>query len=194
VAVAAPASLPPVEEPSAEEAWSGELSTAELRQANDIAEQLFLDSTEIAQARSPEAAAMAALRILLSVVPAESGAVLQPADSDMSLRFMAVLGPKADAVRDMTVPWGKGIAGFCMGTGSVLMVRDAVHDPHHMHEIDEAVGYQTQEMVAAAVRDEEGDIYGCIELINPVGGFERWHLDAVRSVATSLAGYMRAHA
>jgi hypothetical protein len=63
-----------------------------------------------------------------------------------------------------------------------------------MHEIDEAVGYQTQEMVAAAVRDEEGDIYGCIELINPVGGFERWHLDAVRSVATSLAGYMRAHA
>ena len=79
-----------------------------------------IDGGEVARGSGPSrraaeaAAAEAALRILLSVIPAESGAVLSPGDNELALRFLAVEGPKADSVRDLTIPWGKGIAGFCM--------------------------------------------------------------------------------
>lgn len=156
----------------------------------DLAEQLFDGGFDIAGADSVEEAAQASVTLLQQFVPAESGCVLVAGINDTALRFVAATGPSADDVKHITVPFGAGIAGFCHNSGADMIVRDAAHDPRHHGDVDAQSGYRTRSVLAAAVRDADGDIHGCIELLNPPGGFHPWHLDAARSVARTLADYL----
>lgn len=156
----------------------------------DLAEQLFDGGMDVATADSPEQASDAALALLARFVPAESACVLGAGINDTELRFLAVTGPAAEDVRHMTVPFHKGIAGFCHTTGADLVVHDAAVDPRHNAEVDDSSGYRTRGVLAVALRDADGDIHGCIELLNPPEAFTAWHLDAATSVAQTLAAYL----
>jgi hypothetical protein len=156
----------------------------------DLAELLFDGGMEVASADNPEAACAAALALLAEFVPAESACVLGAGINDTSLRFLAVTGPSAEDVRHLTVPFQKGIAGFCHTTGADLIVTDAAVDPRHNAEVDASSGYRTRGVLAVALRDSDGDIHGCIELLNPPEAFAPWHLDAATSVAQTLAAYL----
>jgi hypothetical protein len=156
----------------------------------DLAEQLFDGGMDIAGADSPAEACAAALSLLARFVPAESACVLGAGINDTALRFLAVTGPAADEVRHIQVPFHSGIAGFCHTTGADLIVTDAAADPRHHAEIDASSGYRTRGVLAVALRDQDGDIHGCIELLNPPQAFTAWHLDAATSVAQTLAAYL----
>jgi len=156
----------------------------------DLAEQLFDGGMDIASAGSPAEAAAAALSLLGRFVPAESACVLGAGLNDTALRFLAVTGPAAEQVRHLTVPFRTGIAGFCHETGADLMITDASVDPRHHSGVDESSGYRTRGVVAVALRDQDGDIHGCLELLNPPHAFAPWHLDAATSVAKALATYL----
>ncbi len=156
----------------------------------DLAEQLFDLGFDIASSDSIQHASQSALELLQRFIPAESGCVLLAGINDTALRFVAATGPAAEEVMHLTIPFGDGIAGFCHNNGADMIVRDAAHDPRHLREVEEQTGYRARAVLAAAVRDTDGDIHGCIELLNPVGRFHTWHLDAVRSVAHTLAEYI----
>lgn len=156
----------------------------------DLAEQLFDGGMDVAGADSPEEACGAALALLARFVPAESACVLGAGINDTALRFLAVTGPAADEVRHIQVPFHSGIAGFCHTTGADLIVTDAAADPRHNADVDASSGYRTRGVLAVALRDADGDIHGCIELLNPPSGFAAWHLDAATSVAQTLAAYL----
>ncbi len=152
-----------------------------------LAESLFESTFDIAGAESVEEAAGAALDVLLQFVPAESAAVLFASLNDTGLRFLAARGPSAAAVRDIVVPFDRGIAGFAHARAADLIVHNAPADPRHMSEVDIESGYRTQAILVVSLSDEDGAVHGVIELLNPPDRFHAWHLDAVRSVARTLA-------
>lgn len=152
-----------------------------------LAELVFERGMDVAGAESIEAAADAALQILTDLVPCESSAVLYASINDPHLRFLAVTGPQAAAVAELTVPFGQGYAGFSHDTGADLLVHDVGEDTRHHDNIDEATGYRTRAVLVAALRDSQGDIHGCLELLNPTTRFERWHRELAHTVATTLA-------
>jgi hypothetical protein len=152
-----------------------------------LAEDLFEDTFDIAGATSASEAAGAALTILLKHVPAESAAVLFAGINDTGLRFLAVQGPSADQVRDIVIPFDGGIAGYAYERAADLIVHNAAADPRHLGDVDKKSGYRTQGLLVASLRDEDGVVHGVVELLNPPGRFQTWHLDAARSVARTLA-------
>lgn len=157
----------------------------------DLTEELFLSSSSIGDAEDLESAAAEALAVLKGVVEAESGAVLYANINDTGLRFVAAVGPEADQLDGVQVPFGEGIAGFVYDTGASLIVHEARHDPRHHGEVDAQTGYRTSSILAASVRDVDGTIHGCIELLNPPERFRDWHLDAAKTVASALAEEIR---
>ena len=156
-----------------------------------IAERLFMETSSIGDASDLPGAARAALDVLLGVVEAEAGAVLFANLNDTGLRFLAAVGPEAAQLEAVAVPFGEGIAGFVHDTGASLLVLDAAHDPRHHGDVDDRTGYRTASLLAAAIRDVDGTIHGCIELLNPPRRFEAWQLDAAKSVAAALAEEIR---
>jgi hypothetical protein len=154
---------------------------------DDMAERLFDLGMDIAAAPDLETASLMALEILADVVPTESAAVLLVDPDRNALRFSAATGPYADRARTLLVPLGVGIAGFAVSTGRSIIVQDAETDPRRFTEADQATGYTTRSMLAAALVDSDGDVLGCIELINAPEPFLDWHLDAACSIASALA-------
>lgn len=157
----------------------------------DLAEQLFLKGMDIYAAADITEAARITLSALEAVVPVEAGSVLYAGLNDTGLRFLAADGPSAAEVMDITVPMGHGIAGFCHVTGASLVIRNVAQDPRHLHEVDDQTGFHTRDLLSVALRDEQGGIHGCIQLLNPPGGFAEWHLEAAGTLAATLAEYMR---
>jgi hypothetical protein len=154
---------------------------------DDMAERLFDLGMDIAAAPDLETASLLALEILADVVPTESAAVLLVDHDRNALRFSAATGPYADRARTLLVPLGVGIAGFAVSTGRSIIVQDAETDPRRFAEADKATGYTTRSILAAALVDADGQVLGCIELINPPEPFLDWHLDAACSIASALA-------
>ena len=154
---------------------------------DDMAERLFDLGMDIAGAPDLETASLMALEILADVVPTESAAVLLVDPDRNALRFSAATGPHADRARTLLVPLGVGIAGFAVSTGRSIIVQDADTDPRRFTEADQATGYTTRSILAAALVDSDGEVLGCIELINAPEPFLDWHLDAACSIASALA-------
>ncbi|NOY27270.1 MAG: GAF domain-containing protein, partial [Oligoflexia bacterium] len=160
----------------------------------DLAEQLFIQGTDIADAATIEQAARITLDVLDGFVTAQAKSVLYASINDTRLRFLAADGPSAAQVTNMTVPLGHGIAGFCFDTGAALIIRNARRDPRHLADVDQATGFHTGDMMSVALRDHEGGIYGCVQLINPPTRFQHWQLEAAIALATTLGEYIRMRA
>jgi len=158
---------------------------------DDMAERLFDLGMDIAAAQDLETASLLSLEILADVVPSESAAVLLVDRDRNALRFSAATGPYADRARTLLVPLGVGIAGFVVSSGRSIIVQDVETDPRRFADADQATGYTTRSILAAALVDADGQVLGCIELINPPEPFLDWHLDAACSIGSALAEAVR---
>lgn len=151
-----------------------------------LAERLFDLSAEIAGAAEPSSACHKALEVALSVVPCAAGSVLRGTLNDDALTFVAASGPAAKRLLGRKVPFGKGLVGAAYDQGVTIQVRDASSDHRHLAQFDRETGFETRAVVCVPVRAGDA-FFGVIQLINPPGGFEPWHVEAVESVAGSLA-------
>jgi hypothetical protein len=154
---------------------------------DDLDERLISARHAMARAADPLSSALYHIQAL---VPCESGAVLLADEEARVLRFASVTGPRADAVRSLTVPFRKGIAGFCHATGAAIIVCDVTYDPRHLVDLDRRSGYRTEAVLAAAMRDRRGRVLGCVELINPPAPFQSWQLDVASILGRALADLM----
>jgi hypothetical protein len=141
-------------------------------------------------AQTQEEAGQRALQILREFVPAESGAVITGGPKDDLLRFLALRGPRAEALRrrGLKLPRTQGIAGFVFSTGASLMLRDVGEDTRHHRAADQASGYRTRAVLAVPVQVSDGlPRWGVLELLNAPGGFHSWHVECASVVASVLA-------
>jgi hypothetical protein len=157
----------------------------------DLVEQLFDLTFDIAMAGDVGEACNLSLEILRKLVPADAGAVLYGDINAVGLTFMAAYGPAATGLQGKTISFETGVAGFCHQHGVGLVLNDTVTDERHDKSVDKAVGYTTQAILAAPILSPGGHTFGCVELLNPRNGqFRDWHMEAAQTIAGSLADFV----
>ncbi len=152
---------------------------------------LSADLDSLPRSGDAEGFARSVLDVLLRHVPAESASVLALDPIHRRIRFLAVRGPAAEALRGVSFPAGRGIAGLVVRTGTSLLVREVADNPDHYPAIDQAVGYATRTLLAVPYR-HAGQPRGVIELLNPFGGgpFTEGHRHAAEKAARKLEQLM----
>lgn len=104
------------------------------------------------------------------------------------LYFEIATGEGADALKDVRVKVGQGIAGWVAQTGEVVVVPDTQTDSRFFSQVDDKTKTQTRSIVAVPVRFRE-QCLGVIELINCVGpeGFSPRELALLEALADYAA-------
>lgn len=146
-------------------------------------ELLMSDSVE------PQKVAETLLDLALQKIPAEAGTFYLADVNGHDLKFTAVRGPKADALKkgNFSVPVGQGIIGFCAQEGVCLVIRDMQNDSRYFAAIADAVGYKPQNTLCASA-EQDGRLYGAIQLINSKRGtFTSAEMELVRYLGLTAA-------
>jgi diguanylate cyclase (GGDEF)-like protein len=104
------------------------------------------------------------------------------------LYFEIATGEGADALKDVRIKLGQGIAGWVAQTGEVVVVPDTRKDSRFFAQVDEKTKVQTRSIVAVPVRFRD-QCLGVIELINCVGeeGFSPRELALLEALADYAA-------
>lgn len=183
-----PEALELLDEPSssADQIAMDELHEEE--EEDELRDRIILDLLEgIRRAPSDLVAWQTALDVALALVPSEAGSVLQQED-DGGVRFVGTVGPGSHRLAAVKLPRGTGIVGFCLDRIASLIVQDPKNDPRFFKAMDEVTGFATKAVLCVPVA-MEGEVFGCIELVNPPHGilYDRTHIELVELVAGALA-------
>ena len=83
------------------------------------------------------------------------------------MHFEIAIGQGADALKDVHLKRGEGIAGWVAQHGEHLVIPDVMEDPRFAPRLDDVTKVQTRSIVCVPVRGRER-IMGVIELVNYV--------------------------
>jgi len=109
------------------------------------------------------------VRAAARAVPSPEGALFLVDPVRRVLTFDVVIGKTAEAVRELTVPLGHGIAGLVAVSGQALAVANAQQDPRHAKDIAAASGYLPTTILAVPVASPDGTPVGVLELLDRQG-------------------------
>lgn len=137
------------------------------------------------------------LTISASEVSSDEASVLVSDGPDGDLRFLTAIGSVADQLIDMTIPAGKGIAGFVFSSGQPMAVADVVGEETFYAEVDRKTGYSTQTLLATPLR-YDGEVIGVLEYVNrrgepPYEPFTPDEMDKAAIYADAVASLVNAH-
>jgi diguanylate cyclase (GGDEF)-like protein len=90
-------------------------------------------------------------------------------EAKSELYFELAIGKNAQALKDMRIKVGQGIAGWVAQTQEAIIVPDVSRDTRFFAQVDERTKTETRSIVAVPVRIRENCL-GVIELVNCVGG------------------------
>ncbi len=104
------------------------------------------------------------------------------------LYFQIATGKGAEALKDVRIKLGQGLAGWVAQTGEVVVVPDTTKDSRFFGKVDERTKVETRSIVAVPVRFREHCL-GVIELINCIGpeGFSQRDLALLEALADYAA-------
>jgi diguanylate cyclase (GGDEF)-like protein len=104
------------------------------------------------------------------------------------LYFQIATGKGADALKDVRIKVGQGLAGWVAESGEAVVVPDTSKDSRFFGQVDERTKVATRSIVAVPVRFRE-QCLGVIELINCVGpeGFSQRDLALLEALADYAA-------
>lgn len=95
----------------------------------------------------------------------EACSVLLVDEETGDLTFEVAVGDRSQAVAKQRIPKGQGIAGHVVQTGDPLVVGSVSDDPHFFAGVDQAVGFQTRNLMAVPLQ-VRGRTIGVVESIN----------------------------
>lgn len=104
---------------------------------------------------------------------AEAASILLREGQGERLYFRGVLGSRHEALRQLSVALGEGVAGWVAENDQGVIVNDPTADARHCRELAERVGFRPQNILCVPLRGQ-GAVLGAIELLNRVGrhGFD----------------------
>ncbi|MFY9530289.1 MAG: sensor domain-containing diguanylate cyclase [Candidatus Acidiferrales bacterium] len=104
------------------------------------------------------------------------------------LYFQIATGKGSEALKDVRIPLGQGIAGWVAQSGEVVVVPDTSQDSRFFAQVDERTKMETRSIVAVPVRFRD-QCLGVIELLNCVGegGFSKRDLALLEALADYAA-------
>ena len=105
------------------------------------------------------------LHIALEEVGAEAGSILLADPEKEALIFQYSIGDKP-VPRGTAIPWDKGISGSVFQSGEPRITSQAHHDASHLHQIDQATGFVTRDMITVPLRRWRGEPIGVLNVLN----------------------------
>jgi diguanylate cyclase (GGDEF)-like protein len=104
------------------------------------------------------------------------------------LYFQIATGKGAEALKDVRIRLGQGVAGWVAKTGEVVVVPDTSQDSRFFAQVDQRTEMETHSIVAVPVRFRD-QCLGVIELINCIGpdGFSQRDLVLLEALADYAA-------
>ena len=111
-------------------------------------------------------------------------------DGELELTYASggiMVGTSAPEAR-ITVPRGRGIAGWVLENGESLLVPDAYADPRFFREADKRTGFRTRSILCVPLA-RKGKEIGVLQVLNPVGreAFDEVDLEAFRAYGNLAA-------
>jgi HD-GYP domain-containing protein (c-di-GMP phosphodiesterase class II) len=103
------------------------------------------------------------------LLDSEASAIMPVDDTKQFLYFRVATGKSGGALKKMTVPIGKGIAGMCAQTRQPIVVNDAQSDSRVFKAADQTSGFVTRSLLAVPMI-WRGDIIGVAEVLNKRSG------------------------
>lgn len=109
-------------------------------------------------------------------------------EEKQELYFELAVGKASQALRDVRIKMGQGIAGWVAQHGETVVVPDTSKDTRFFSKVDEKTKTETQSIVAVPVRFRDTCL-GVIELINCVGpeGFDPRDLKLLEALSDFAA-------
>jgi len=141
------------------------------------------------------------IKELLSVSAAsfnsDEASVLVRDGREGDLRFLTAIGKVADQLFGVTIPAGKGIAGFVLSSGQPMAITDVGEDSSFYAEIDRHTGFSTQTILATPLR-YNGEAIGVLEYVNrrglpPFEPFTPAEMDSAAIYADAIAAMVNAY-
>lgn len=109
-------------------------------------------------------------------------------DTGATLRFVAAAGEGASAIVGVELPVGRGLAGWAAMSGQPIAVRDVRSDPRFAADVAEQTAYVPTSVLAAPMFDDEGEVLGVLEVLDPgVDQAADWTLAVLGAMASQLA-------
>jgi len=102
------------------------------------------------------------------VISARAAALFLVDETTRDLRFEVALGERAEAVREIRVPLGYGIAGGVAISGQPMAVSNVQQDERWAAEIGERVGYLPDSILCVPLFYEDA-VIGVLELLDKEG-------------------------
>jgi signal transduction histidine kinase len=109
------------------------------------------------------------LHIALEEVGAEAGSILLADHEKEQLIFQYSIGDKP-VPRGTAIPWDKGISGSVFQSGAPRITSQVNHDASHLHQIDQATGFVTRDMITVPLRRWRGEPIGVLNVLNKRAG------------------------
>ncbi len=107
-------------------------------------------------------------------------------EARQELTFEIAIGKGSQALKDIRIKMGQGIAGYAAQTGEPIIVPDVSKDTRFFKEADEKTKTETHSVVAMPVKFRDRCL-GIIELVNCIGPAGFNHRD--RALLEALAEY-----
>jgi len=101
---------------------------------------------------------------------------------------IATLGEGGYVEPKLTVPRGRGIAGWVFEHGEPLLIPDAYADDRFYKDADRQTGFVTRSIICAALK-RDGEITGVLQVLNPINksAFEPEDLDGLSAYSNLIA-------
>jgi GAF domain-containing protein len=114
-------------------------------------------------------------------------------DNGSQLRFRAANGVGADAIIGMSLPLGRGIAGWAAMTGQGIAVADVERDPRFAKDVAEATSYVPRHIIAVPLIDDAGSVSGVLEVLDSKRSDEHTgrDLDVLALLSSQLTAVVR---
>jgi signal transduction protein with GAF and PtsI domain len=110
-------------------------------------------------------------------------------DDGTGLTFVAADGVGAEAIRGVTLPVDRGVAGWVALSGHPTGIADVARDARFARDVAEATDYVPTSILAVPMVDPEGEVVGVVEVLD--AGVDRLGLDVLAVVASQLEAVVR---
>ncbi len=137
------------------------------------------------------------LRLAASSVGCDEASVIVREGDEGGLKFLIAIGQVADKLMGITIPPGKGIAGFVFASGQPMAVSDVAQEQSFYAEVDRSTGYKTETLLTTPLRAGD-EVVGVLQFVNregepPYEPFTPEEMDKAAYFADAIATLVDAH-
>ena len=127
------------------------------------------------------------MTVAKDVIDAEASSIFLYDEEKHEFFFEIATGDAGDAVKQIRVPWGKGMVGWAAEQMKTLLVPDVTKDPRFYSKVDEKSKFQTRNAITVPLKPKN-KLIGVAQVLNKKGGlFTREDVELFETLARQAA-------